>query len=122
MKPSTLRSCMFKAALMVVVLASVHCATIINGTSQAVSVNSEPMQATVVINQTGGGRVFEGTTPATCKLSRKSDYDVVVTMSGYKQETVHISQSFSPVYFGNCLIGGVPGMICDLITGAYNDW
>jgi|GEM_PF-2822269 len=122
MKLNLLQHRLFLAALMVVAMACMHCATVINGTSQSVSVNSEPMQATVVINQSpGASRVFEGTTPATCRLSRSSAYDVVVTMPGYREETVHIDKAFSAVFFGNCLLGGVPGMIVDLITGAYND-
>ncbi len=122
MKLNLLHNRPLLAALMVVAMACMHCATIINGTSQSVSVNSEPMQATVVINQSPvASRVFEGTTPATCRLSRGSAYDVVVTMPGYREETVHIDKVFSAVFFGNCLLGGLPGMIVDLITGAYND-
>jgi hypothetical protein len=107
---------------MVTVMTCMHCATIINGTSQAVSVSSEPVQAAVAIYQSPGGtRTFEGTTPTSCKLPRNSAYDVVISMTGYREDTVHVDKSFSPVFFGNCLLGGVPGMIVDLITGAYND-
>jgi hypothetical protein len=123
MKPMTLYRRLFEVTLMVVVMASMHCATIINGTNQAVSVNSEPMRASVVINRSNwhGSPVFEGTTPANCRLSRSNAYDVVVTMPGYREETIHIDKTFSFVFLGNLLLGGVPGMIVDLITGAYND-
>ena len=122
MKLNLLHNRLFLTALMVVAMACMHCATIINGTSQAVSVSSEPMRANVVINRSPGrSPVFEGTTPVACRLSRGSAYDVVVTMPGYREETVHINKAFSAVFLGNCLLGGVPGMIVDLITGAYNN-
>lgn len=122
MKSDRLRRGLLMLALVGASFLSVRCATVINGTSQSVAVESDPMQASVVITQSPGGKVvFEGNTPAHCRLSRSNEYDVVVSMAGHREETAHISKSFSPIFLVNILLGGIPGMIVDLITGAVND-
>jgi len=122
MKRTSLHGQLLAVVLVVLVAVCMHCATIINGTSQSVSVESQPMQAAVVIRQVPGDIVvFEGTTPASCKLARNNAYEVIVQMPGYREERVQINKSFSAVFLGNCLLGGLPGMLVDLITGAYNE-
>lgn len=114
--------CLIWASAIVALLTFVRCATIISGTSQSISITSAPLQATVEIKESPGGKtVFEGKTPATCKLPRNKAYDVYISMPGYREERVHITQSFNPVFLGNLILGGLPGMIVDLITGAVNE-
>lgn len=94
------------------------CATIIKGTSQDISIQSNPSNAKVVVKATGGVEVFSGMTPATAKLSKKKEYTVTVSLDGYKDGTVMVSQGFEAWTIGNILCGGIIGLIIDAVDGA----
>ena len=122
MKSERFRSIAPAVVLMAEVAVLVSCATIINGTSQDMTVNSEPSQAKVVITEGPGGRtVFEGQTPMLCRLSRNSAYVVIITLPGYNEQKIYVAKELSMVFLGNLIIGGVPGMLVDVITGAMWD-
>ncbi len=104
--------------LCVVTAFIISCATIIKGTSQDISINSNPTKANVVIKTTGGVEVFTGLTPTTTKLSKKKEYNVTISLEGYKETTVQITQSFEAWTIGNLLCGGVIGLIVDAVNGA----
>lgn len=115
---------MTKKILLVVALVGVFifiisgCATIIKGTNQNISIQSNPSNAKVVVKTTGGIEVFNGVTPASAKLPKKKEYVVTVTLDGYKEETVMISQSFEAWTIGNIICGGIIGLIVDAVDGA----
>jgi len=71
------------------------CATIFSGTSQNISVSSQPTQADVVIKTFGGIEMFNGKTPATAKLGRDKEYQVTIKLPGYKEQTIVISKSLN---------------------------
>lgn len=96
----------------------VGCATIIKGTSQDISIKSNPSNANVQIKTTGGVESWTGVTPASVKLSKKKEYVVTIQLSGYKDATVQITQSFEAWTIGNLLCGGVIGIIIDAVDGA----
>lgn len=104
--------------LCVVTVFIISCATIIKGTSQDISINSSPTKASVVIKTTGGVETFTGTTPTTAKLSKKKEYVVTISLEGYKETTVQITQSFEAWTIGNILCGGVLGLVIDAVDGA----
>lgn len=104
--------------LLAIFLIFVSCATIVKGTKQEISVSSNPSQADLKIMATGGIEVYNGKTPATVKLARKNEYDVLIYMEGYKEEKVHISKGFNGWYLGNLICGGVIGLIVDAANGA----
>ena len=40
-------------------------------------------------------------------------------MDKYYKETVYIQTTLNGWYFGNLILGGIPGMAVDLISGGY---
>lgn len=97
---------------------TIGCATIMKGTEQDISIQSNPSNAKVVVKTTGGVEVWNGVTPATVKLSKKKEYVVTVQLSGYKDATVQITQSFEAWAIGNLICGGVVGIVVDAVDGA----
>jgi hypothetical protein len=102
---------LFSILLSVVVISG--CATIIKGTSQTVSINSNVSGAEVIVN---GQRV--GTTPFTGPIERKSGTTVTLQKTGYQTKTVTMTTEIESVFWGNIIIGGVLGSTTDLTTGA----
>ncbi len=98
----------------------VGCASIVNGTKQEVTISSDPSKASLRILTAGGQEVYNGTTPASVKLQRKKEYDVFISLEGYKEEKIHISKGFNSWYLGNLICGGIIGLIIDATNGAMN--
>ncbi|HEY3220250.1 MAG TPA: PEGA domain-containing protein [Gemmatimonadales bacterium] len=88
------------------------CATIMHGTSQGVSINSQPTGAAVSVD---GNAV--GTTPVAANLKRKSSHKIVVTMSGYQPYELVTTRKTSGWVWGNIVFGGLIGLIVDASTG-----
>ena len=68
------------------------CATIVNGTKQDISINSNPPQATISVTDQSGAEVYSGVTPTIVTLSRKSIHTVMFNLDGYQEQKVHISK------------------------------
>lgn len=107
------------------VLALTACATVFNGTSQAVSIKSVPDGANVTVTNADGIGVHTGTTPVTLQLRRgrgyfKSEtYKVVIAKPGYANRELTLNATVSGWYVGNLLIGGLIGFLAvDPLTGA----
>jgi len=93
------------------------CATIIQGTSQSISVNSNPSGAKIIVMG-----MERGTTPAVIKVDR-SDSNIIVRIvkDGYEPVEVMLTRSVSGWIFGNIVFGGLLGLVVDFATGgAYN--
>lgn len=89
------------------------CATIISGTTQNVSFNSNPSNASIFVDD------FEvGKTPFQTKLERKSEHKVVIKLEGYKPYETKLTRTFNAWYLGNVIFGGLVGLIIDPISGA----
>lgn len=101
------------AALASLVL-SQGCATIINGTSQEVTVRTDPPGAVATID---GGRLSK-TTPCGFDLSRGEAHQVEVAMPGYKTTRVLVESKFGGAIFGNLLLGGIIGAVVDSASSA----
>ncbi len=108
---AVLKSCFCIISL----LALTGCATITRSTTQQVPISSSPSGASVTINN-----LSYGETPIIAQLDRKNLYQVTIQLEGYpKFETTIIREMDSKAILGNCLlIGGIPGIIIDSITGA----
>lgn len=89
------------------------CASIIKGTTQTVSINSNVRGGTVIVN---GKQV--GTTPYNGPIERKSGTTVTVSKEGYITKTITLTTEIESVFWGNIIIGGVVGSTTDLATGA----
>ena len=101
------------AALVLAVSCTQGCATIIHGRTQSISISSDPPGARASV-----GGATAATTPAQVTLDRNKSYTVTFEKEGYAPASAEIRKTVSPWIFGNILIGGIPGIIVDLITGS----
>jgi hypothetical protein len=97
------------------------CATITRGTTDTWTVNTTPVGAAVKTSN-----MFScEQTPCTFKISRKAEFNVTITKTGYKEwtgrVTHHIATSGGAAMAGNVLLGGVIGAVADASSGAMND-
>jgi hypothetical protein len=100
------------------------CASIINGRTATVKIDSRPSEAQVVIRDKRGDTVLTTHTPATVELKRKdkfiwpAKYTATIEKPGYEPKTVAIDQTVNPWIVGNIVFGGVIGLAVDNATGA----
>lgn len=88
------------------------CATIFTGTTQKVTIDSEPSKATVRING-----LEKGTTPTTVKLKKSNDPPaIVLEKEGYEDATFFPDHTFNGVAVLNLL--DWLGWLIDFATGA----
>ena len=95
----------------------VSCSSIINGTSDKVSVTTDP-NANVIIKSTDGLEFYNGSAPVEVKLPKKKEYTVSIKLDGYKEEQVVITKSLEGWYWGNICCGGLVGLVIDAVDGA----
>jgi len=117
MKRLDLRATGVVATLALAAMAS-GCATVTRGTHEAWSVNTVPSNASV---RTSNGRACDAT-PCTFQMDHRAEFDVTITKAGYREWHGHVTHQLSTAggaaLVGNGLIGGVPGVVIDGITGA----
>ena len=106
----------FKAIVSVLTMSAMlfsqGCASIINGTTQKVAIASQPVGATVTIDDQ-----LYGITPVIAKLKRGSEHTVVIEVPGYEQAKFTLTKKISGWVFGNILIGGIIGFGIDAYSG-----
>jgi hypothetical protein len=106
------------------VLLSTGCASVVSGRKMDVAVNTMPANAHVSIFNKKGERVATAVTPAVVELKRgngllgPAQYTAVIEKPGYRTAQVPLRRSVNPWILGNVVIGGVPGLVIDPITGA----
>ena len=88
------------------------CATIMQGTTQQIGIQSTPTGATVKIDQKEYGN-----TPVVADLSRKENHIVNISLEGYEPFEGTITRSTSGWVWGNILFGGLIGLAVDAISG-----
>lgn len=98
---------------LVLVLGISGCATIIDGTSQPVTFNSEPNRAKVFIN---GAQV--GVTPLTIQVQRSKATIVIAKKEGYEEQQFPLQTKMNGYFWGNVISGGFLGSTIDYATGS----
>lgn len=93
------------------------CASIVSGTEQTVTFNSDPDGADVIV----GGRIV-GKTPVTVKISRITNQTLTFEKNGYKSYSAPLSTTTNGWFWGNILIGGLFGSTTDSSTGAMHQY
>lgn len=118
---STLKS----LSLVVILLATGSCASIVSKSKWPVAIGSTPVGASVTVTNKKGVNVFQGTTPAALTLKSgagffaKEAYMVKISMQGYDEKIIPLECKLNGWYAGNILIGGLIGLlIVDPATGA----
>jgi hypothetical protein len=94
------------------------CATVTRGTTNQISISSEPSGAEA---RSSLGHACTAT-PCTWEISRKSEFVVSFSKEGYADMQVPVSTRIAGAgaagFAGNILIGGVVGMGVDAATGS----
>lgn len=117
-----------KQLLIIAAILSVGgCATVVRGTKDKVKFESEPTAAKVVVESVDKDKLgpFDCTAPCSLKLKRNRDWNVVFSLSGYKDAKGYLKSKPSGggvvSGLGNALAGGIVGMGVDAGTGAMHD-
>ena len=94
------------------------CATITQGTKDALVVNSNPEEAQVQLSN-GQSCV---STPCVFSIPRKDSFTVTISKAGCKSRTVNVTSKMATAggtaLAGNVLVGGLIGLGVDAATGA----
>lgn len=88
------------------------CATIMKGTEQTITINSNVDNADIYLE---GIKI--GETPFVGKIKKNKDA-LRVEKEGYKPYTLSLSKNLEPIFWGNIISGGTLGSITDFATGA----
>ncbi len=97
------------------------CATVVEGTSDTVTLSTTPTGATCTVDRNGERVAAVAATPASVRISKsRHDLDVTCAKKGYRPATAAASSSFTGATFGNVLVGGVVGVVVDAASGANN--
>ena len=99
------------AVVALVALATGGCATMFTGSTQQLTVSSQPPGARVMLNG-----VYSGVTPVALLLKTEHDYVLTLQREGYRDTTGTVFREFNPVAVLNLL-----SLVCwaiDLATGA----
>jgi hypothetical protein len=98
-------------------LALAGCATITRGTTDQITLNSEPPDANV---RTSIGHVC--VTPCILTIDRKTEFIATFSKPGYADAQIpvatRIASNGAVGFAGNLILGGIVGMAADAATGA----
>jgi hypothetical protein len=95
------------------------CASITNGTSQSINVNSDPGEADCTLTR-DGRELATVKTPAPVKVKRESrTIHVLCKKEGFRDGETSMDARFETATLGNLILGGVVGLAVDAASGAY---
>jgi hypothetical protein len=109
------------SASMIAILSG--CASIIEGSSQQIAVNTNPPAAQCDFIREGAqlAQIPQAPGSVTVKKTRE-DIAIQCQRPGYETASYVNKSGLEPWFFGNVLIGGLIGMGVDWATGAYNEY
>lgn len=91
------------------------CATILGGSTDDVSLYSEPTGAKVFVNGENRGK-----TPISLSLKKNKEYEIEFKKDGFETKTWHLSYSLGAGWLILDILLAFVGLIVDAITGAWN--
>jgi hypothetical protein len=98
------------------------CSSIVEGTSQTLTFNSNPSQATCILTR-NGLTIGNVTTPSGIVVEKtKHNIQVVCSKEGYDDSTVMLKSGTAGATFGNIILGGGIGWAIDSASGADNKY
>jgi len=95
----------------------IGCSTLVNGTSQMVSINSDVPEAEVMVNG-----VSVGKTPFSGKIKRSGKTEIKVSKEGYDPVIIKPQTDLPSAFWGNIICGGFLGSTTDAASGATNEY
>jgi hypothetical protein len=110
-------------AIAVLGVALSGCGTITQGTSQNITVTSNPAGAHCDLTRKGEHVATLDKTPGTVKVDKtKNDILLTCDLAGYQQASTNLESGYGAGTFGNIILGGVIGWGIDSATGADNKY
>src|ERR1017187_5995097 len=103
--------------LCVATISCTGCASIVSGTKQKISIDSNPPGATVVVDNavaTDCVTKQPAVTPAKVVFRRSKPHTVVLSLPGYDDVSVMLHQGSEPWVWGNLGFGGIIGILIDM--------
>lgn len=114
---------MFKIIPLFLILMTTACATITSGTSQPITITSEPAQAVCQLERDGALVGAVSATPGTVTVSRSTkNLSVRCERSGYAAGLSAVPANFQAMTLGNLLVGGLIGVAVDAASGAMGEY
>lgn len=104
-------------ALSATLLTLAGCATILGGSSQLLTVNSNISGADVFLNDTPLGK-----TPLSTSIKRGQEGVLRVTAPGYQPYQIALNKKISTLFWVNLLSGGAFGSTTDYMSGAMYEY
>ena len=98
------------------------CASIVNGTSQSVSVDTGRVVGATCSLQNNKGTWFVNQTPGSVTVNRSYENLLVNCKKGGMHGSRSYASNTKPMAFGNVLFGGVIGAGVDMADGAAYDY
>lgn len=98
------------------------CASVVDGTSQQIALNSNPPGAQCMM--TRKGEIIGNTTTPGAVLIKKTKHDIEVSCSkpGYETSTAYLKSEIQDSTWGNIILGGGIGWAIDSASGADNKY
>lgn len=104
---------MIRIATFLCLLSATGCATIMAGGPDRVPVSSNPPGAAVFVDN-----VQVGVTPTVVTLDRgRSQGNIRIEAPGYAPVVIQRGKQINGWFWGNLCLGGLVGMVIDLVTG-----
>ena len=104
---------LFRLSILVLVMVSSGCATIIDGSSQPVTFNSSPNGARIYVN---GMEI--GTTPLIMPVKRSKTTMILAKKNGYEDQQLLLQTKINSWFWGNILLGGLYSSTTDYASDA----
>ncbi|MGE0356586.1 MAG: hypothetical protein AB7P08_06685 [Burkholderiales bacterium] len=99
------------------------CASIVKGTSQSVTVSTDPTAATCHLSREGQPLGVVNPTPGTVQVGKASGtISILCKKTGYQDAAGTLASSFQAMTFGNILLGGIIGVAVDAASGAMHEY
>lgn len=99
------------------------CATIVKGSTQDLTINTDPSGAACDLSRGGSVIGTVNPTPGSVHVKKdRNEIEVKCTKSGYVESSGRIPANFEGWTVGNVLIGGIVGFAVDYGSGALNSY
>lgn len=105
-----------KIAISLVILSTIllqGCSSIVSGTTQKISVNSNVKGAEVFLN----GKPIGKTPVINAVVKRQESHSLMIKKDGYKDHVQTLHTRFDNWFWGNIILGGVVGSTTDALSG-----
>ena len=108
--------------LSAVVLTS-GCATLTKGTSQTVTVDTDPSGATCTLTRDAKPVAIVNPTPGSVPVEKAhGTIAIACKKQGYLEAAGNLASEFQAMTFGNILFGGLVGVVVDAASGAMHQY